>query len=111
MQYDLNMIRRIIDPCLYFLFRSGNLVGINGSYVDDLLRAGSDEFKSIVDRTLPRFETSGNDELPVIFASIHIKYSPDHTYTIDQLSYVEKLVHLRESVTFKKFSSMRMRLA
>ena len=101
----------VIDSCLYFLSRSSELIRVNGSYVDDLLRAGNDRFKSIVNRKLERFETSRNDDVSITFAGIHIEYSPDLIYTIDQLSYVDKLTQLREDATFKEFSSMRMRLA
>ena len=32
-----------VDPSHYFSFRLGELIGINGTYVDDLLRAGDDD--------------------------------------------------------------------
>ena len=42
-QIDLKITPTIIDPFLYCQFEDDHLVGINGSYVDDLLRAGTDE--------------------------------------------------------------------
>ena len=75
---------------MYFPFCSGELIGVNGIYVDDLLCVGNDKFKSTESFTLERLETVGNDEVPVTFAGIRIEYYPDGTYTIDQLSYVDK---------------------
>ena len=105
------MIPTPIDICFFFMFRSDELIRLNGSYVDDLLRAGNDHFKSILSRILERFETSRNEDVPTTFAGIHIQCFPDHTYSIDQLSYVHKLMQLREDATFKDISYMSMRLA
>ena len=39
LQMDLEMTTTIIDPSLYYKFEGDQLAGINGSYVDNLLRA------------------------------------------------------------------------
>ena len=52
------------DPSLYFTFRRGELTGINGTYVDVLLRAGTYEFKEISQNTPRRFETSADEDAP-----------------------------------------------
>ena len=36
-QIDLEMFHTIVDPSLYCQFEDDKLVGVNGSYVDDLL--------------------------------------------------------------------------
>ena len=77
------MIPTVIDPSLYFLFRSGEFIGVNGSYVDDLSRAGNNQYKSILNCTLERFEASGNEDVPITSAGIHTEYFPECTYTID----------------------------
>ena len=38
---DLEMTHTIIDPSLYCKFENSQSIGINGSYVDDLLPTGS----------------------------------------------------------------------
>ena len=83
------MIPTIIDPCLYFQFEDEQLVGINGSEVDDLLRAGTNERRTYSDYTLERFETIGNQQAPFTFAGIYIIES-DNMYHIDQDSYMRK---------------------
>ena len=42
---DLGLVPTKADPSLHLSFRQGALTGINGSYVDDLLRAGTPDFK------------------------------------------------------------------
>ena len=67
---DLGLRATRTDPSLYFPFRSGKLVGINGSYVDDLLRKGDQKFLELCSHTHRRFETSCDDDLPVTFAGL-----------------------------------------
>ena len=84
------MISTIIDPSLYWQFEYDKLVGINESYVDDLLRAGTNEWQTDSDATLERFETTGNQQAPFIFAGIYIIES-DKMYHIDQGFYMSKI--------------------
>ena len=95
----------------HILFSSDEFIGVDGSYVDDLLRAGDNHFRSIVDKTLHRFYTGGNEMAPTTSAGIHISRTTDYTYTNDQLSYVNGLTQLRSDATFKELSFIRMRLA
>ena len=97
------MISTVTNPSLYSLFRTSELTGVNGRYVDDLLSSGNNQFKSILSRTLERLETNGNDELCTTIAGIHIEYFPDRTYIIDQLSCVDKLTQLRKMLHSKNF--------
>ena len=55
-QFDLNMKPTVVDQCVYYLFRSGERIGINASYVDHLNRVGNDKSKSIMNNALDRFE-------------------------------------------------------
>ena len=98
---ELKMTPTVIDACLYFQFRSGELIGINGSYVDDLLHSGNGDFKSISDSTLSRLEISGNEEIPFSFAGILITRSSNQSYAIDQSSLTQNLTQLRTDATFK----------
>ena len=43
---DLQLTPTKADPSLYFAYANRELVGLSGSYVDDLLRAGTREFRN-----------------------------------------------------------------
>ena len=83
---------------------------INGSYVDDLLRAGTDEWKTHPDATLERFETTGNQQAPFTFAGMHITES-DNMDHIDQAFYMSKIEQIPANAEISKFTFMRMKLA
>ena len=79
--------------------------------VDDLARAGYEEFKSIAKKMLDLFETNGNKEILFTFAWTHITYTPDHIYANDQFSYTDKPMQRLIDSTFRENYSMRIRLA
>ena len=62
------MTPTIINPFLFCKFEDDQLVGINGSYVDDFLRAGTDDWQIHSDATLERLETTGNQQAPFTIA-------------------------------------------
>ena len=88
------------DPSLYFSFRGNKLVGINGSYVDDLLRSGDSEFKNWCKRTHEKFETSGDEPLPVTFAGFQISRNEHNLLSMDQTFYIRRLEELDPSLPF-----------
>ena len=104
------MIPTVRDPCSYFLFRNGELIGIKKSYADDLLYAGDDQLRTVVSRTIPRFEKTKKDDEPIKYAGIHIYYTSDHKVAIDQLLSMISLAPMRSDATFKEISCMRIRL-
>ena len=69
------------DRSLHFSFRRGGLLGINGSYVDGLLRAGTPQFRHTRKQTQKLFETSGDEPFPFTFAA---------PYAVDQTFYIRK---------------------
>lgn len=98
------------DPAIYFLLREGILKGLSGSYVDDLVRAGKQDFRGISAKTNERFEMKEDSALPSAFTGFILdKRAAD--LLIDQKSYLRKLEKLDEGATFGQFRSMRMRLA
>ena len=54
------MTSTVIDPFSYCQFEDDQLVGINGSYICDLLRAGTDNWKTHLNATLELLKTTGN---------------------------------------------------
>ena len=85
------MTQSVADPSLYLQFKDDKLIGINGTYVDDLLRCGTPELEDLCKLTYERFETIGTEDLPLTFAGFNIQPRPDDAFSIDQLFYHEKL--------------------
>ena len=108
---DLKLQQTKTDPSLYFAIASGELIVINGSYADDLPRAGTTAFKETSSKTHLRFETTGNEETPFTFAGFNIANHQHAPFAIDQLYYMKKLDELELSSSFDTYRSMRMRLA
>ena len=104
------MTTTIIDPSLHCQFEDEKHVGINESYVDDALRAGTNEWKTRSDFTLERFETTGNQQASFIFAGMHITES-DKMYHIDQGFYMSKIEQIPSDAEFSDFASIGMKLA
>ena len=109
-QIDLKMTPITIDPSLYCQFEDNKLIRINGRYVDDLFRAGTDEWKTHSDTTHERFETTGNQQALFTFTGMHITES-DNMCHIDQDFYMSKIEQIPSNAEFSKFASMRMKLA
>ena len=84
-------------------------MGINGSYVDDPHRAGTDEWQTHSDATLKRFKSIGNQQALFAFAGMHITKF-DNMYHIDQDFYMNKIGQIPSNAEFSKFASKRMRL-
>ena len=103
------MIFTIIDPFLYSQLEEDQLVGINESYVDDLLLAGTDNWKILSNDTFKWFEATENQQTRFTFAKMHIIES-ENLYHIDQDFYVSKIEQIPSDAEFSQFASMRMKL-
>ena len=77
------MIPIIIDASLYCQFEDDRLVIINGSYIEDLFRAGAHERKTHSDATPERLETTANQQEPLNFSRMYVS-EPDSMYNFDQ---------------------------
>ena len=107
---ELGLETTKVDPSLYFSFRLGELVGINGTYVEDLLRAGDVEFRRKCQVTHEKYEISGDESVPLVFAGFTLSRNSDGSFSIDQNQYRKQLEYLDKSSTFSEFRSMRMKL-
>ena len=68
---------------------------VNSSYVDDLLRAGTNEFKKGSSKTYRYFETSGEQQqLPLAFAGLNITHNSNNSFAIEQTFYHKKFEEL-----------------
>ena len=108
---DIGMEPTKADPSLYFSHYDDSLCGITGTYVDDMLRAGTKYFRKRCDYTHTKFKTSGDDELPLTYSGFHITRLTDSSLAVDQNFYLKSLEELSACSAFPEFRSMRMRLA
>ena len=99
------------DPALYHLVIDGNLAGLSGSYVDDIIRCGTQKFKRHCLSTSERSEMSGDETIPCTFTGFRLSYDSHHAVQIDQHRYIEELRPLPEDGTYKDLASLRMQLA
>lgn len=65
---DLGISLLHTDPALYFKLNGSCLTGLSGSYVDDMLRAGTQEFHGTCFQTHKRFDMSNDEPLPCEFS-------------------------------------------
>ena len=108
---DLGMVSSKLDPALYFKVEHSKLVGLSGTYVDDILRAGTPEFRELANKTHERFEMSDDKELPNEFTGFQLDRDPAGTLIIKQTRYLRRLEALPTDASLRQFRSMRMRLA
>jgi hypothetical protein len=95
------------DFALYFRRIEYRLIGLSSTFVDDLLQAGTEEFRGDVVRELQKsFEIKGPVESPLMFAGVEVK-----EYLLSQYSYIRSLKSLPENAPYKDFRSVRARLA
>lgn len=108
---ELGMTPFKIDPALYYILCNGILQGLSGSYVDDLLRCGDDNFRKLSQRTNERFDMAEESILPTEFTGFVLDRDKAGNVFIDQNAYLKKLECLPQDASFSHFRSMRMRLA
>ena len=87
----LHLVPTKTDTSLYFSFRENILVGIHGSYVDDLLHSGDDEFRPWSDKTHEKFETREDDESPINISGFNISGTNNSLFCMDRIFYVKRL--------------------
>ena len=85
------------DLTVYLKHHNDHLIGINETYVDDLLRTGDGIFRDQATITHNHFETSGKETLPFELAGFTITRTNDHPYAIDQTEYLKKLEEIDDS--------------
>ena len=98
------------DLSLFFKTIGQNLIGISGSYVDDLLRSGTKEFSqsSTLD-TNKKFDTKDQSTNNIKFTGLRIN-GENETKSISQSEYISNLKLLPKSTSFETFRSIRAKL-
>lgn len=98
------------EPDLCILRKYNELIGMNWSYVDDMLQAGNRAYENICQRTHDTFESSRDDHVPFTFAGLNIDHT-NGTLSIDQRFYLSKLEELPMESSYCDYRSMRIRTA
>jgi hypothetical protein len=108
---DLSMEKATGDFSLFFCRAMGKLVGLSGTYVDDILRAGDTPFRSESDKhTASSFDAKPPEILPLKFTGLEISRNPAG-HSIGQPGYIARLRKLAFNATYDEFRSARARLA
>ena len=84
---------------------------MNGSYVDDLIRAGGNKLFELAKRTHNKFDTIGDEEPTMKFAGLEISKPTETSYAIEQTFNLKNLEPLATDAKWAEFSSKRMQLA
>jgi len=108
---DLGLKSLRSDPALYVSTKDGIVNGFSGSYVDDMLRAGNDEFRSNCRKTHASFEMGEEEPIPGPFTGFYLDKADDGSLLQHQRSYLKNLETLPIDADFAAFRSMRMKLA
>lgn len=108
---ELGMRTLRSDPALYVLRKEGEVTGLSGAYVDDMIRAGSEDYHKLSYKTNERFEMAEEKSLPCTFTGFKIGQDEDGIFTLEQNDYLEKITILPHDASFHEFFSMRMNLA
>ena len=105
---DLGMSSLRSDTALYTLITNGVLKGLSEGYVDDLIRAGDQDFKDVSKKTNARFEMAEDQKLPCSFTGFSLARNKDGDIIQDQHEYLKKFERLPLTASFPQFRSMRM---
>lgn len=99
-----------VDPPLYAVYKKGSLSGLSGSYVGDIIRAGTPVLCSECTKTQEKFEMTEDEMPPFTFSGLQLDKT-DKGFRISQTAYVQSLKPLHFDAPFASFQSSRMKLA
>ncbi|PXF40018.1 hypothetical protein BWQ96_10274 [Gracilariopsis chorda] len=103
------MTQAVGDLSLFFKHISGQLAGLAGTYVDDSMLSGSDEFMKSTDVTSQRFEAKPKALDNFVFAGLEIS-TTDRGLCLHQRKQIGELTMLPPDAPFSEFKSRLMSL-
>lgn len=106
---DLNMASTVADYSFFFKMVRGKLMGLMGTYVDDTISAGTEDFEKHTNITESKFESKPTEFDNFRFAGVYVKKISEG-YMIHQESSISRLKLLDPGCTFQEFRSARARL-
>lgn len=99
------------DFSLFYKRTLGNLVGLSGTYVDDILRAGDPEFKiEATHLKKAKLDTKEAERIPFTFTGVEVTGDPSNRF-ISQKRYIQSLQLLPCDCDFQLFGSMGAKLS
>lgn len=106
---DLGMKATLEDYSFFFKKARKQLIGLMGTYVDDVITAGAAEFEKQSEATSKKFECKAREYDSFRFAGVYLQ-KLDDGHLIHQKSYIERLEYLQDTATYTQFRSARARL-
>jgi hypothetical protein len=107
----LHMSQATADFSLFFRTLAGDLTGLSGTHVDDLLQAGTPKFRrDVLKETRRSFDVKDPEEPPLIFTGIEISRSGDGIIA-KQGGYISTISKLVLKTAWECFRSERQKLA
>lgn len=85
--------------------------GIPGQYVDDGIMAGEEEFQTVADKTLERFESKQRVYDDFDFFGQHVRTVSSEELEISQSSHIDRVVIIPKDVLFAEFQLIRAAMA
>ena len=112
---DLKMEQASGDFSLFFKRIANRLLGLSGTYVDNILRTGDRMFeKKSSEINGQTFDAKPSEIPPMHFVGMKISEQPENgsiCRRIDQMKYIDRLKLLLKDTDFAGFRSMRAKLA
>ena len=90
----LGCLPSLLDNGLFYLILNGNLCGVLASFVDDILHAGDDSFKKIIQSLKAEFVISHEQSTIFKYIGINLVQRHDFTIKLEQNNYVENLEYI-----------------
>lgn len=106
---DLKMSEALSDYSLFFKRSRDELIGLSGTYVDDIISAGTKQFEKNAEKTSQRFDCKKKVYGSFRFAGIYVKKLMNG-HKIHQESYINRFEELRNDCSYATFRSARARL-
>ena len=98
------------DLSLYAKHIAGQLVGLSGVYIDDLIEAGTKEFSNYTKQTGQRFDAKTRKMGAAKFMGMEFSQREGQGFNVHIGEYISELRPLPKPCSFEKFRSMRSKL-
>ena len=109
--YDIRMQQTTGDFAIFFRRCANRVVALSGSYVDDILHAGSKETKATLRKQIKdKFDITSDDATDFVYCGILCDTSNPKRRPLSQAQYIKKLQYLQPHDGFSAFRSLRARL-
>eukprot|EP00170_Pyropia_yezoensis_P001216 contig_5399_g1220 len=110
---DLCMSPLTGDPALYYTDGDGHADGLLGSHVDDMQLGGNENFQSLTESTLTRFESKPRewDDTEFLGVCVLTLSKRSRQFSLSQPEYVKLVKTMPLDVTYVKFISTRAAFA